>query len=121
MENHSQLLDIVRELMGGGVFQFPASIDVVCNPVLRELFESYWSTSEGGAVERMKLFKLAWDLIGSEHASRTTSYEKFFVGPAFSVCNYNFFNAPWDELEAIAQDLMASYDVPEEYLIAQNE
>ena len=120
MENHSQLLDIVRELMGGGVFQFPASIDVIRNPVLRELFESYWSTSEGGAVERMKLFKLAWDLIGSEHASRATSYEKFFVGPAFSVRNYNFINAPWDDLEAIAQDLMASYDVPEDYLSAQN-
>ena len=40
--------------------------------------------------------------------------EKFFVGPAFSVRDYNFINAPWDELEAIAQDLMASYDVPEE-------
>ncbi len=64
----------------------------------------------------MKLFNLAWDLIGSEHASRASSYEKFFVGPAFSVRNYNFINAPWDELEAIAQDLMASYDVPEEYL-----
>ncbi len=114
MENHSQVLDIVRELMGGGVFQCPASIGVLRDPALRELFETYWTTSEGGAVERMKLFKLAWDLIGSEHASRATSYEKFFVGPAFSVRNYNFINAPWDELEGIAQDLMASYDVPEE-------
>ncbi len=83
------------------------------DPDFRELFESYWSTSEGGAVARMKLFKLAWDLIGSEHASRATFYEKFFVGPAFSVRNYNFINAPWDELEGVAQDLMASYDVPE--------
>jgi len=61
----------------------------------------------GGAVERMKLFKLAWDLIGSEHASRPAD------GPALSVSNYNFINAPWDELEGVAQDLMASYDVPE--------
>ena len=27
MENHSQLIDIMRELMGGGHFQFPASIE----------------------------------------------------------------------------------------------
>jgi len=116
MENHSTVLDIVRELMGGGVFQFPASITVMRDPALREMFETYWSTSEGGAVERMKLFKLAWDLIGSEHASRATSYEKFFVGPAFSVRNYNFINAPWDELEGIAKGLMDSYDVPPEFL-----
>ncbi len=118
MENHSTVLDIIRELMGGATFQFPASIAVMRDPELRALFETYWSTSEGGAVERMKLFKLAWDLIGSEHASRATSYEKFFVGPAFSVRNYNFINAPWDELEGIAQGLMQSYDVPQEFLKA---
>jgi 4-hydroxyphenylacetate 3-monooxygenase len=121
MENHSDVLDIVRELMGGGVFQFPASITIMRDPELRQLFETYWSTSEGEAVERMKLFKLAWDLIGSEHASRATSYEKFFVGPAFSVRNYNFINAPWDELEGIAKSLMSSYDVPEDFLKAAAE
>ena len=116
MENHSVVLDIVRELMGGGIFQFPASIKVMRDPELRAQFETLWSTSEGGAVERMKLFKLAWDLIGSELASRTASYEKFFVGPAFSVRNYNFINAPWDELEGIAQGLMESYNVPPAFL-----
>ena len=29
MENHSEPIDIMRELMGGGQFQFPASIDVL--------------------------------------------------------------------------------------------
>jgi 4-hydroxyphenylacetate 3-monooxygenase len=114
MENHSTIIDIIRELMGGGTFQMPASISVVRDPELRELFESYWSTSRHGAVERMKLFKLAWDLIGSEHASRATSYEKFFVGPAFSVRNYNFINTPWDAVHDVVERLMASYDVPPE-------
>ena len=112
MENHSAVMDIVRELMGGGHFQFPASIDVMEDAALRDQFETYWSSGEFGAVERMKLFKLAWDLIGSDHASRAMSYEKFFVGPAFAVRNYNFVNAPWDELHGIAEGLMDSYDIP---------
>ena len=37
MENHSTLIDTVRELMGGGQFQFPASIDVMKDPELREM------------------------------------------------------------------------------------
>lgn len=111
MENHSGIIDILRELMGGGHFQFPASIDVVQDPDLRAAFETYWTTSELGAVDRMKLFKLAWDLVGSDHASRATSYEKFFVGPAFAVRNYNFVNTPWDELHAVAQGFMDSYGV----------
>src|SRR5262249_23726966 len=64
---------------------------------------------EFAAADRMKLFKLAWDLVGSGHASRATSYEKFFVGPAFAVRNYNFINAPWDELHAAVEGFMGTY------------
>jgi 4-hydroxyphenylacetate 3-monooxygenase len=109
MENHSELIDILRELMGGGQFQFPASIDVMDDPELRDIFTAFWTAGDHTAVERMKLFKLAWDLVGSDHANRAASYEKFFVGPAFAVRNYNFVNAPWDELHGMAEDFMATY------------
>jgi len=109
MENHSMLVDTLRELMGGGHFQFPASIDILEDPELRETFETLWTAGSLGAVDRMKLFKLAWDLVGSDHASRATSYEKFFVGPAFAVRNYNYIYAPWDELHGIVNCLMDQY------------
>jgi len=105
MENHSAVVDIIRDLMGGGVFQFPASIDVLEDAELGGMFESLWTAGAHGAVERMRVFKLAWDLIGSDHASRATSYEKFFVGPAFAVRNYNFMYAPWDAWHALADGL----------------
>jgi 4-hydroxyphenylacetate 3-monooxygenase len=107
MENHSILIDTVRELMGGAHFQFPASVDVLERPELRTAFESLWTAGAQNALDRMQLFKLAWDLIGSDLASRATSYEKFFVGPAFAVRNYSFMYAPWDEFHAIAEGLMA--------------
>ena len=109
MENHSPVMDTVRELMGGGHFQFPASIDVIDDPELKDTFETLWTAGAFEATDRMKLFKLAWDLIGSDHASRAMSYEKLFVGPAFAVRNYNFLNTPWDEFHSIAEDFMATY------------
>lgn len=112
-ENHSMLLETVRELMGGGVFQFPASIDVVKDPKLNKMFETYWSSGDTTSVERMKLFSLAWDLAGSPAASRLQSYEKFFVGPLFAVRNYSYINAPWDEFDGLVKDLMDQYDIPD--------
>jgi len=109
MENHSVLLDQIRELMGGGMFQMPASVSVTNNAELKALFEQYWTTPKESAIDRMKLFKLAWDLIGSEWASRATSYEKFFVGPAFSVRNYNFLHCPWDRYQESVRDFMNRY------------
>jgi 4-hydroxyphenylacetate 3-monooxygenase len=111
-ESHSAIIDTVRELCGGGVFQMPADISVMQEPHLRELFETFWQTPQMGAVERMKLFKLAWDLVGTEFAGRHQQYEKFYAGASFIVRNHNFREAPWDHFHQIVDDLMASYDYP---------
>ena len=113
MENHSMLIDTIRELMGGGHFQFPADIGVLKDPELGAVFTELWGAGDVSAIDRMRIFKFAWDLIGSDLASRATSYEKFFVGPAFAVRNYNFIYAPWDELNGIVRGAMNRYDVPD--------
>jgi len=112
-ENHSQIIDTIRELCGGGVFQMPADISVMRDAGMRALFEKYWQTPQLAAVQRMKLFRLAWDLVGSEFAGRHQQYEKFYAGASFIVRNHSFRETPWDELHAVVDDLLDSYDVPE--------
>ena len=112
-ESHSQIIDALRELCGGGIFQMPADITVMHDPVLRQQFETYWQTPQLAAVERMKLYKLAWDLIGSEFAGRHQQYEKFYAGASFIVRNHSFREAPWGQFHKVVDDLMAGYDIPE--------
>ena len=111
-EGHSAIIDALRELLGGGVFQMPADISLMQDPKLREQFETYWQTPQLGAVERMKLYKLAWDLVGSEFAGRHTQYEKFYAGASFIVRNHSFREAPWAMFHGVVDGLLASYDVP---------
>ena len=111
-EGHSAIIDVLRELCGGGVFQMPADIDVMHDPKLREQFERYWQTPQMGAVDRMKLYKLAWDLVGSEFAGRHLQYEKFYAGASFIIRNHNFREAPWAHFHQVVDELMAGYDVP---------
>ena len=61
----------------------------------------------------MKLYKLAWDLIGSEFAGRHLQYEKFYAGASFIVRNHNFREAPWGHYHQVVEKLMSGYDVPE--------
>src|SRR5436190_271424 len=112
-ESHSQIIDALRELCGGGIFQMPADITVMHDPALRQQFETYWQTPQLAAVERMKLYKLAWDLIGSEFAGRHQQYEKFYAGASFIVRNHSFREAPWAQFHKVVDDLMAGYDIPE--------
>jgi 4-hydroxyphenylacetate 3-monooxygenase len=111
-EGHSAIIDTIRELCGGGVFQMPADISVMHDPALRRDFETYWQTPQMGAVARMKLFKLAWDLIGSEFAGRHLQYEKFYAGASFIIRNHNHREAPWEGYHGLVEEALAAYDVP---------
>jgi 4-hydroxyphenylacetate 3-monooxygenase len=101
------------QLSDGGVFQMPASATVMHDPSLGKLFETYWQTPQSSALDRMKLSKLVWELVGSEFAGRHLQYEKFYAGASFVVRNHNYREAPWDEFHKYADDLLASYEIPE--------
>ncbi len=112
-ESYSAIIDKLRELCGGGVFQMPASVTVMHDPKIREQFETYWQTPQLGALDRMKLFKLAWDMVGSEFAGRQQQYEKFYAGASFIVRNHAYRETDWKYFEKIVDDLLGGYGVPE--------
>ena len=110
--NHSQICDIVRELMGGGPIQMPADASVMSDPELNAKFERYWSMPGESAKDRMKLVRLAWDILGTEFAGRHMLYEKFYAGPGFVMDLYSSMNCPWGELDGVVETFMSGYDAP---------
>ena len=111
-QNYATFVDRLRELCGGGVFQMPADISVMQDAHLAEQFTTYFQTPQSPALERMKLFKLAWELVGSEFAGRHMQYEKFYAGAPFIVRNHSYRETPWDHFHGVVERLMASYDIP---------
>jgi 4-hydroxyphenylacetate 3-monooxygenase len=108
--HHADICEKVRELMGGGVFQMPADVSVLDDPAMREAFEIYWSVPGQSAKGRMKLTKLAWDLLGSDFAGRHLQYEKFYAGPSFVMNSYSYLAAPWKDWTGVVDELMAGYE-----------
>jgi 4-hydroxyphenylacetate 3-monooxygenase len=94
-EHHTEIVDTLRTLMGGVPLQMPANVTVMDDPHLNELFTRWWSTPVLAADERMKLYKLGWDLTGSEFAGRHQLYEKFYAGHNALVRNSCDREAPW--------------------------
>jgi 4-hydroxyphenylacetate 3-monooxygenase len=112
-ENHSALIDELRTLCGGGVFQMPGNVHVMHDENLRADFEKYFQTPQMGALDRMKLFRLAWDLVGSEFAGRQQQYEKFYAGASFIIRNHSHRETNWEHFDGIVDNFMSGYDVPE--------
>jgi len=85
-----------------------------CTQNYARQFATFWQTPQADAVTRMKLFKLAWDMVGSEFAGRHLQYEKFYAGAAFIIRNHSYRETDWGEFNKLVEDLMASYDYPVE-------
>jgi 4-hydroxyphenylacetate 3-monooxygenase len=93
-------MEIVRKLLGSHPFQQPADISVFDNPVTADLYSRFTLEDKEHAIERYKLMRLAWDLVGTEFASRHTQYEMFYNGAPHVALNrmWHFFR--WEDVDA---------------------
>lgn len=82
-EIYPRVIQIFRELVGGGVIQMPSSRHEMLNEETRGDMRKYARSKGATAEERVQLLKLAWDVIGSEFGSRHVQYEMFYAGPPF--------------------------------------
>ena len=69
---------IVEQLAASGLMLTPTEADV--NGPLAETIGKYYQGVAIDAPERVRLFRLAWDLVGTQYGSRQALYERFFNG-----------------------------------------
>jgi 4-hydroxyphenylacetate 3-monooxygenase len=112
-EMYPRSIHVLRLLTTSGVIQLPDSYTEMLAPETAIDVERYVrSPGNVSSEEHIKLYRLAWDLIGSEFASRHLQYEMFYagapsVGKAHAVRNYRY-----DEAVAQVDRFLASYSLP---------
>lgn len=111
-ELYPRVLAILRDLVGGGALQVPSSAADMVDSQSRADIDRYVQTSTVSAEERVKLFKLAWDAVGSEFGGRHHQYEMFYSGAPFVMKGHAFRNYGFEEPLADVESFLASYGVP---------
>lgn len=108
---YARVITSLRELAGGGLIMLPSSISDFANPELAALIDKTQSSPATDARGRVKFFKLAWDAIGSEFASRHTQYEIFYAGAPFVTKNHSFRTYDWGRAAALVDSMLGSYSL----------
>jgi len=111
---YPQIITTIRELAGGGLIMLPSSVKDFGNPELVDLIEKTQQSPAGTSEERVKFFRLAWDALGSEFASRHVQYEMFYSGAAFVTQGHAFRTFDWARSAKQLDDIMGSYDLHSE-------
>ena len=76
---YPRLMAMLRRIGAGGLMQLPATFSAFDGPTGPDL-EKYYRGAHIPAQDKVRLFKLAWDLVGSDFGSRHELYEMFYAG-----------------------------------------
>jgi len=109
---YPKVMATLRELAGGGLIMLPSSVADFADPELRSLIERTQQSPAAGSEQKVKFYRLAWDAVGSEFASRHTQYEMFYAGAQFVTKGHSFRTYDWDRALAMVDGQLESYDLP---------
>jgi 4-hydroxyphenylacetate 3-monooxygenase len=112
-ELYPRALHILRELAGGGVIQVPSSYKELLAPETAPDVRRYVRSPGVPAEERIKLYKLAWDMVGTEFAGRHEQYEMFYAGAPYVAKAYAYRNYRYDEAVQLVDAFLATYGLEE--------
>ncbi len=106
---YPRMIHLLRELAGGGVLQLPSSVFEFHRADAAADLRRYVQSPGVSAEDRVKLFKLAWEMIGSEFAGRHQQYEMFYAGAPFVVKNHSYLNYDFREALDLVDACLRSY------------
>jgi 4-hydroxyphenylacetate 3-monooxygenase len=78
--------EIIQLLGASGLMAIPT--ENTCRSLVKEDITRYLQAKSRGAEDRIKLFRLAWDLTMSPFGTRETLYERFFFGEPVQLTSY---------------------------------
>ncbi|MDH3604353.1 MAG: 4-hydroxyphenylacetate 3-monooxygenase, partial [Candidatus Tectomicrobia bacterium] len=110
---YPQVVNTVRELAGGGMIMLPSSVADFANPEIASYIHKTQQSPVVGSTDRVKLFKLAWDAVGSEFASRHQQYEMFYASATFVTRGHAFRTCDWEGATELVDDFLSRYDLPD--------
>jgi 4-hydroxyphenylacetate 3-monooxygenase len=105
------VVEEIKTLAGGGLIQLPSSYRDLLEPEVSDLVKRYIRSPGHPAEERVKLFKLAWDALGSEFAGRHDQYERFYLGAPHVALPAGFRESNAAVLEALVDNALSSYSL----------
>ncbi|MBI3462022.1 MAG: 4-hydroxyphenylacetate 3-hydroxylase, partial [Planctomycetes bacterium] len=108
---YPKMVHLLRELAGGGLLQVPSSVEEFNNADMAADILRYNQSAGLEAADRVKLFKLVWDIVGSEFAGRHQQYEMFYAGAPFVTKTYAYTNYDFSEALALVERCLSSYQL----------
>jgi 4-hydroxyphenylacetate 3-monooxygenase oxygenase component len=100
--------ELIQLIGGGGFMATPTAKDM--KGPMRPLIDQYYQARGADADKRIRLFRLAWDFVGSELAGRNELYERFYLGDSFRMTSLAYELAPKEQPETLVERFLTEME-----------
>ena len=111
-EMYPQIIAKLRELSGGGMIMLPSSLADYADEDTARLIRRTQVSPFYEADDRVKFFKLAWDAVGSEFASRHLQYEMMYAGTSYVSRAHAYRTFDWGNATGMVDAVMRDTESP---------
>ncbi|CRM34546.1 4-hydroxyphenylacetate 3-hydroxylase [Pseudomonas sp. WP001] len=77
---YPRVIEVLQTIGAGGFMLMPSAADFQAPEIADDLHAYYQGADGMPSLERVKLFKLAWDLAGEAFGQRLVQYERYYAG-----------------------------------------
>ena len=98
---YQRVTDILQQLAAAGLMLTPTESDF--DGAMRPLIDKYFQGARSGAFDRVRLFRLIWDFIGTQFGSRQILYERYFNGDVVRLRQGRFHSYDYSRADASLQ------------------
>jgi 4-hydroxyphenylacetate 3-monooxygenase oxygenase component len=97
--------ELLQLIGGGGFMATPSKADI--DGPLRPEIEKYYQSAGADAIRRIRLFRLAWDYLGSDLGGRGELYERFYLSDSYRMTALAYTIADKSFPESLVEQFLA--------------
>lgn len=108
---YPRVRELLQQVLAGALLYQPADVSAFDSPIRKDL-EKFYRGADVSAEDRIKLYKLASDLVVSGFGGRHELYERFYAGdPMFLRINTQFAQYDWTDPLRLVDDALGNMSV----------
>jgi len=87
---YPRVIEVLQTVGAGGLMMMPSGADFLQPEIAKDVQLHYQGAAGMPSVDRVRLFKLAWDLAGEAFGSRQVQYERYYAADPYRNLAVNY-------------------------------
>jgi anthranilate 3-monooxygenase (FAD)/4-hydroxyphenylacetate 3-monooxygenase len=104
---YPRVIEVLQMIGAGGLLMAPTAADFNTPEIAKDVAKYYQGAEGFASVDRVRLFKLAWDLAGDSFGARQLQYERFYAGDPVRILAMTYLGSNDKEYRAMVDRALA--------------